>query len=593
MTVLSPSDPRYGAMMAAVVEGRAKIIGERYDEDGQKRVAFEGRGLKANAQGAIRIGREFFTGAIRDYEDWREKWWREAIQNAVDAGARHIDCTVRDETVDGARGVVVSCEDDGRGMDEDTIINKFLVLGGTTKVVAGTTGGFGKAKELLLLPWIRWRIESRETVVEGSGIEYDVSRAAESMVGTKITVVMPLDQCTESSAAIAYIKKCFLPSVKFKVHFTDPAGRHDRVDVLANAKAGEAVRDFGDAARLYYDKKYDGDTYQLLVRANGLYMFASYIGSTPGRLIVELLRPSIDLLTANRDGFRDRELRREVESYIGELAKDVKSALRTQKGLIRKKYVSGKRFRASQREIEAAMFEHSADFSAADKVGAKLGQRAVAGIMDILQMGHNVGDGPAYGETDVPPGPVRLYSDPEAARAMLEATPMLGPTHVENAIKQLAWEPDFFLVNEIEGFKVPKKFFPEEMPTRIRQILQFWAELCRFVMLQLGSGIEYGVGFLFSEDARGQYIHEDGQHWLMLNPMKEADPRKSDMFKLTSKDDVNWIYAISTHECTHIADGITYHDESFAAALTRNMARTANRSKQIEVIRKSVTKRGA
>ena len=73
--------------------------------------------------------------------------------------------------------------------------------------------------------------------------------------------------------------------------------------------------------------------------------------------------------------------------------------------------------------------------------------------------------------------------------------------------------------------------------------------------------------------------------------MKAADPRKADMFRLTSKDDVNWIYAIAVHECTHIADGISYHDESFASALTRNMARTANRSKQIEVIMKSVTRR--
>lgn len=589
MTVLSPTDPRYGAMLADVVEGRARILGERYDADGRKRVAFERGGLARNAQGAIRIGREFFTGAIRDYEEWREKWWREAIQNAVDAGAKSVFCSTTPETVDGVHGVVVSCEDDGRGMDEDTIINRFLVLGGTTKIVAGTTGGFGKAKELLLLPWIRWRIESRDTIVEGSGIEYEVTRASTGRNGTKLTVIMPPDQCTFASSAISYIENCFLPGVKFRV--LDESGREHAIK--AALKTGELLREFGDAAALYYDKKHKESTYQLLVRANGLYMFGSYIGETPGRLVVELLRPSIELLTANRDGFRDRGLRQEIDGYVRELAKDVKSALRTKKGLIRKKYVSGKRFKAAQREIEAAMFEHAADFSAADKVGAKLSKRAVDDMVDVLRDLGGTGniEVGSFAETDVPSGPLRLFADPDAARAMLEATPMLGPTHVENAVKQVAWEPDFFLVNEIEDYKVPKKFFPEEMPVRIRQLLQFWAELCRFVMLQLGSGIEYGVGFLFSEDARGQHIYEDDVHWLMLNPMKESDPRKADMFRLTSKDDVNWMYAIATHECTHIADGISYHDESFAAALTRNMARTANRSKQIEVVRKSVTKR--
>ena len=36
----------------------------------------------------------------------------------------------------------------------------------------------------------------------------------------------------------------------------------------------------------------------------------------------------------------------------------------------------------------------------------------------------------------------------------------LGPNHLEAAIKQLVWEPDWFLVNEVDGYKVPKKFFP-------------------------------------------------------------------------------------------------------------------------------------
>jgi hypothetical protein len=37
-----------------------------------------------------------------------------------------------------------------------------------------------------------------------------------------------------------------------------------------------------------------------------------------------------------------------------------------------------------------------------------------------------------------------------------------------------------------------------------------------------------------------------------------------------------------------MADGITYHDESFAAALTRNFARTTGKDKQIRAIKRVV-----
>lgn len=127
----------YGGLLAISELGRATLLGERYTDRGVKEIAVDvgnrRKRLVPNAQ--IRIGREFFTTALRDYEDWPEKWWREAVQNAVDAGACNITCAVEHHP----GGVAVSCEDDCSGMDEDVLINKFLVLGGTTKVTGETT----------------------------------------------------------------------------------------------------------------------------------------------------------------------------------------------------------------------------------------------------------------------------------------------------------------------------------------------------------------------------------------------------------------------------------------------------------------------
>src|SRR3989304_5831934 len=157
----SADQPGYGNLLSMVALGEAKLVGERYDERGVKEIAASLGKLKPNAQ-QIRIGREFFTTALRDYQDWREKWWREAVQNAVDAPATVVTCSVDEVNTETGPAIMVSVEDNGGGMDEDVLINKFLVLGGTTKATtAGSTGGFGKAKELLVLPWLRWSIHTR------------------------------------------------------------------------------------------------------------------------------------------------------------------------------------------------------------------------------------------------------------------------------------------------------------------------------------------------------------------------------------------------------------------------------------------------
>jgi hypothetical protein len=188
----------------------------------------------------------------------------------------------------------------------------------------------------------------------------------------------------------------------------------------------------------------------------------------------------------------------------------------------------------------------------------------------------------------------------DLARAMLDDLKMGGPTQVEAAIAQLSWTPDFYLINDIEDFKVPASLRPEKMAVRTKQLLTYWAELCRFVLIQLGSKEKYGVGFIISETTAAAHVHEDGEDWLVLNPFKKKPkPKKyswdekieGEFYTLTDKDDLAWLYAAAVHECTHIADGIVYHDESFSTALTVNVAKTSGKLKQLGAIRKAVTKR--
>jgi hypothetical protein len=574
--IATANDPAYGELLALVQLKKARYLGERYNDDGLKEIAVDVRGKKKRRgkltpNDQIRIGREFFTTALKDYEDWQEKWWREAVQNAVDAGSTQVACTVQER----AGGVEVICEDNGGGMDEDTLLNKFLVLGGTTKKGAtGGVGGFGKAKELLVLPWLSWEVHSRNHLVVGSGIEYVVERVDEHLKGTRLTVLMPADQATHAAAAISFIGKCLIPRVRFTVN-GDP--------VKANLKKGTFLRDFGDgAASLYHNKRKDSFNARMLVRANGIYMFGLYVTSeVPGSLIVELNKPSVDLLTANRDGFRNSQLRWQVADFANELAADVKSAVRKKKGLIREKFKGTGRF--SSRFSDA---ERAADILGLEGVMLPKGRGHVLSA-DQIGMAKEVLERHGGDEETVLADPTNLIATPGIAGAMLTGTKMLGPTQVEAVVKQLAWEPDFFLVNEVDGWRIPRKFYPENMGMRVRQLLRYWAEMCRFVLMQLGSTRTYGVGFVFDSETAAAYIREDGEDWLMVNPYR-GHPEHKPMLRLASAEDVNWLYAAAVHEVTHIADGISYHNESFAAAFTYNVARTVGGLKRLSAIKKAI-----
>jgi hypothetical protein len=591
--VAPSSSASYGVLKGLVDAGLAHFLGETYLPDERLALAVQISEVEPNAAGQISIGSDFFISALRDYGDWQEKWWREAIQNAVDAGADSIDCvvTMLDEqgkptdSASGVRTVEVSCQDNGKGMDEETMLTKFLVLGATTKRQGDSVGGFGKAKELLLLPWLSWHLHSRDVIVEGHGIQYDVRRLSAVRQGTGITVSMPADRYTTATDAISFIKKCWLPGVHFTVN-----GQA----VRANQKAGQLVSELPGKLEISYKKtSKEFVTPVCLVRVRGLYMFDRWVsGDAKGVIIVEVTGPSVELLTANRDGFRDYETRRHIDEYINKLAADVKSATKGKRNIVKKKFEGAGKFRSepfARREAELLM-----SIGSVEPVDPGRGKPKELSTEQVSVFRAAVAHFQAK-EEEAPGEGLDLRPNVEMVEAMVDV-PIMGPAHVEAVAKQLMWEPDFFVYNEIEDFHVPVRFMPDKMTPQIQKLARFWAELCRFVLIQLNSRQSYGVGWHFDESVDGysaaSYMNEDSQHWLMLNPFVGGDP-KGEIYSLSDKEHVNWLYAAAVHECTHMADGIDLHNEAFASALTRNVARTANRGRAIEAIRKSVVARGA
>jgi hypothetical protein len=571
--VVRSGSEAYFPVMGLIEGGYAEFRGESYDDQGRTVTLQvtttpppQGMRIQDGNKRSITIGPDFFITALKDYNDWPIKWWREAVQNAVDAGGKNVALSAITQE-DGT--MLVTCDDDGRGMDEDTIINKFLVLGGTTKIGSGgAAGGFGKAKELLLLPWISWRIHSRDTIVEGAGIDYTVSRGP-MRTGTRLDVVMPPDKYTDGAVALGFLQKCYLPGVHFTVN-----GERAKADL---AGVGAPIAQVPDKIDIYFTPATTKQSY-IYVRTRGLFMFQSYVGEVPGFILAELIGPSIDILTANRDGFRDYNVQHAVNKLAERIAKDNMSALKSKQGLIRQKFEGTGKFKAKERA--SMVLDQIGPYGA----GALSTQNTEA---IVATMGSY-----AQAEEDK----LQSMPSPTVAHAMLDQR-FLGPNHLEAAVRQLVWEPDFFLVNEIEGYKVPKKFFPATMTPTVLKLAKTWVELCRYVMMQLGSEEHFGAGFVFSEDAAAEAITDEDkegrtERWLMLNPFKDMRDRTV-LWRPAQDADLKWIYAAAIHEATHIADRISYHDESFAAALTRNMAKCADGYRKIRQIAAGIRTRGA
>jgi hypothetical protein len=594
--VAPSSSPSYGVLLGVVEAGAAQFLGETYLADGRLAVIVAVGDVQRNVAGQISIGSEFFVSALRDYGDWQEKWWREAIQNAVDAGADEVDCvvTMLDEQErpttdrDAARTVQVSCQDNGKGMDEDTLVNRFLVLGGTTKYTAETVGGFGKAKELLLLPWLRWHLHSRDMMVEGHGIQYDIRHVPGGRTGTGITVWMPMDRYTRSYDAISFLKKCAIPGVTFTVNGDT---------VRADQRVGKMVDELPGKIQIFYKKtSKDFSSPTCLVRVKGVYMFERYVPSDlKGVVIVEVTGSSVEMLTANRDGIRDSYARRALDDYMNRLAADVKTATKGARNVVQKKFRGSGKFRAAEpvEQRQARVLMELGSTEPADPGGGR--PRVLTQEQTDVLLRAVTEFQPTPGEQEDTTAGIDLRPNAELVRAMLDV-PMVGSAHVEAVAKQLMWEPDFYVYNEIEDFHVPASLMPEKMTPQVQKLARFWAELCRFTLIQLGSRERYGVGWHFDTDedaAMASYIRDGDEHWLMLNPYVKGDYVKREMYSLSNRDHVNWLYAAAVHECTHMADAISRHNEAFASAFTENVARTANRGRQIEAIRKAVVARGA
>lgn len=278
---------------------------------------------------AVKLPDDYFKKDKRQYSNWIFAFFRELLQNSIDAGAININISISstDKTVE------VTFTDDGCGMDEAALFDGFLCMGGSIKS-EGSIGGFGQAKIIILFAHESYEIITRDNIIEGVGGNYSHRKIPSYNNGTKIRVVMEKDYSSNESRLTEELYTLLQNSSldeKIKITLNDEG-------IYSNGKFKKGL----DLSSLRFnhptsigDVKFDdqqGRESSLWIRINGLAMFKHSIWMSDENAsgfygVIDLNKDSPTILTANRDSLNSH-YSSSLNSIFKELSSE-RSSLKT------------------------------------------------------------------------------------------------------------------------------------------------------------------------------------------------------------------------------------------------------------------------
>jgi hypothetical protein len=478
----------------------------------------------------ITLSPSFFLNELKSaYSDWRFAFWRELLQNSYDAKSSTVTITLKEK--DGF--CVVSCLDDGPGMDLNTLENVYFVVGETTKTGPDSIGGFGRARILTCFGHVQWKIATNEWVCSGSGCQYEIARAADRQEGCLVEVTVSLAGLEDMRSALdLYLKSCQL-SCEVRVNgelFKDWAYRNRRAGKLS----------FGT---VFLNKS--KARHSVLVRVNGVHMFARYTQAA-WQVVIEIEQGcSRKVLTSNRDGLTG-EASRELDDFIGSIWTSPLSAVRRRHQSFRED--RGAPVYSVQRK--GAEDEEVRD----DEERLEFAQEAVPRV---------------GGYTALCDSSIQLrspYVDAGALEKKRAPVRFVFSLECDSRPLQVAAE----------------RFRPETIGGTRLKLLEKWTDACHtaaeeFVELERDC-LEFRTGFTFVEDELASCrTNGTGVGDLLLRPVRSNGTLA---YSVSSKADMARLLALAAHEVTHLI--YPTHDERFVRAFTMLLGRLLGRSKKIK-----------
>ena len=469
--------------------------------------------------GSISVSPRFFENELKAYSEWREAFWRELVQNSVDAGCRNINISFAGSSDEPE----VIFSDDGPGMSQETLRDVYFQLGASTKG-ADDIGGFGRARMLTCFAHDRYWVKSRDYIATGRGASFQIAANPDSFTNGCEVGVRLLNSGGDvamKSRLISFLLTCQLDCQVLVEgeEFTTWAHRY--------RKAGEL-----SFAAIHVNRS---QSPQIVVRVNGVAMFTRWT-SAKARIILEI-PPDVarHVLTSNRDGLRHR-YQEEFDRYLEKLSADCTSAVKEQFSPL--KTFFGQATRTIRRK------------STGPELHVPLPEPVPVPHLTMLAPLPRLG--PPTEVSFNPPGSSLpefvLYTDCQSRKLRAAA----------------------------------KRFTPEAIAgTRRERLLSGWTCACEIALgalldLTAGDSIDFAPGFVFSDNAKAVCVSSDGIHSLLLRPV---DENGRSAYSVSAPSTAHQLLAVAAHEAAHVIHSC--HNEDFASTLTELFGKVSAHAKLV------------
>jgi hypothetical protein len=461
--------------------------------------------------GKVKVsGAYFLKMAKADYRNYREALWREIYQNSIDAGATEINVTSNREE----RSITI--RDNGCGMSLEILKEKLLALGGTHKA-EGSTGAFGKAKELELFSWKEYMLSTHNLLLMGSGDDYTITETENYCDGTSITLYIQEEEDFGSLCSFAMlVAQRIETSTTIYVEGNPIECNHRRGQLVKSLEVGD----------VYVNNDLPTGSYAH-VRMNGIWMFEQYVGSDVPHITLELSGDSIRSLTSNRDGLKDNSLA-SANEFFRKLASDRRSALFPDKELVtlRAKGTDGTKIELTNDDLN--YLDQFADQDINEFI-------SLAAKYITLQS--------------------KLGIDEQLTKVRMKAG---FDKYDYEQMKYFGFRWDTIHKFEKGQEREAKDFLDgsAQNARRAKVLMTLWGEVLRQTFLDLRRYETFTIGFSWDSDQQASMERADDGLFFYLNPKILEKYSLKNKKKLVRK-----LRLLAAHEIAHLWE--TYHDECF------------------------------
>jgi hypothetical protein len=454
----------------------------------------------------------FILSAKRQYADVDTAIVREATQNSVDAGSTEIKI----ET--GPTWCKIT--DNGCGMSEQVLTDAMLTLSGSYKS-SSSIGGFGMAKELLILSMEKYEIHTLDNLVHGSVLEYDLTKT-NFFQGTAITM--------HFHSSYNYDEDNFVRKAKDWLAKCDTTAN---ITINGSTVPRHIVRT--EVKDLGWGKVYCEDSKETVchmnVRIKGVCMFSPYIGDVKKNIVLEVTNPSIEILTSNRDG---------LQWSYGEILQKLCTEITTDKQSFGRLHNTITRYTGNTRSFINKVIRSLKEMG--DRISTPTGLAVKAAIAEI--------------EKEMEAGNIEPQEAIVKLRTMSKTVD--DGWIIDKKLDDYINDVDFHIQINDKGYeKIPDEIAPStKMKLKYRKLACLWKAALKHVFESNYMEASYCIGWIVDQNSEAAYSSKDGLEMFLLNPYLAS--RKD--FK-NKKEMVYSILVTAAHEVAHRRQ--KYHDESF------------------------------